>query len=73
MAHTIVKSQVSGTVVEVVATDGATVATGDVIALLECMKMEIPVVAPIGGTLRSLGINAGDVVSEGQSLARIES
>jgi biotin carboxyl carrier protein len=40
---------------------------------MESMKMEIPVVAPIKGTLKAILVQEGQDVSEGQELAVIES
>ena len=41
----------------------------DPIIILESMKMEIPVVAPIEGTLREILVGEGDSVQEGQDVA----
>ncbi|WP_345266496.1 biotin/lipoyl-binding carrier protein [Nocardioides nanhaiensis] len=50
---------------------GAAVAVGDTVALLESMKMEIPVIAEHPGTVRSLGVAPGDVVQEGDLLVEL--
>lgn len=47
---------------------GAVVAPGDEVALLESMKMEIPVIAEAGGTVVAVKVTAGDVVQEGDVL-----
>ena len=47
---------------------GAQVAVGDEVALLESMKMEIPVIADTAGTVTAVKVAAGDVVQEGDVL-----
>jgi acetyl-CoA carboxylase biotin carboxyl carrier protein len=56
--------------VEVVA--GDRVEVGDVVALLESMKMEIPVLAESAGTVTAVKVAAGDVVQEGDVLVTID-
>lgn len=72
MAQLKVKSDVAGTVWEIVSQPGQALAVEATIMVLESMKMEIPVVAPAKGTLKSLLVQKGDVVSEGQDLAILE-
>ena len=43
-------------------------AFGDTVALLESMKMEIPVIAEHAGTVRAVKVAAADVVQEGDVL-----
>ena len=50
--------------------DGASVQAGDTVALLESMKMEIPVEAPVAGELR-LHVREGDSVEAGDLIAEI--
>ena len=47
---------------------GASVEVGDEVALLESMKMEIPVIADTPGTVTAVKVAAGDVVQEGDVL-----
>lgn len=51
--------------------DGAEVAEGDTVAIIEAMKMESPVKAPAAGTLHRSDIAEGDSVAQGEVLARI--
>ena len=51
--------------------DGAEVAEGDTVAIIEAMKMESPVKAPAAGTLRRSDIAEGGSVAQGEILARI--
>jgi biotin carboxyl carrier protein len=66
-----VRSEVPGSVWKIVVDDGAAVAEGEEIVILESMKMEIPVVAPAGGTVR-LKVEVDAVVDEGDLIAVIE-
>jgi biotin carboxyl carrier protein len=59
-------SEVTGTVWKVEAPAGATVAEGDVVLIIESMKMEIPVCAPSAGTVREVLVAEGDPVTEDQ-------
>lgn len=58
-------------VLRVEVAEGAVVAPGDTVVLLESMKMEIPVVAEVGGVVRAIKVEAGDVVQEGDVLVEI--
>lgn len=51
--------------------DGAEIAEGDTVAIIEAMKMESPVKAPAAGTLRRSDIAEGGSVAQGEVLARI--
>ena len=48
---------------------GASVSRGDVVLILEAMKMENEVVAPQDGTIASINVNVGDMVEPGAVLA----
>ena len=56
----------------VVASAGDTVEAGDTICILESMKMEIPVEAPVSGKLTRLEVAEGGVVQEGDVIAVID-
>lgn len=68
-----VESEVQGKVWKMEVEAGAVVAAGDVLIILESMKMEIPVEAPAAGTLTELLVGLEDAVEEYQVLAIIES
>ena len=72
MAQHEVISSVMGVVFEVVAEPGTQVADGDVLVVVESMKMEIPVTAPCGGTVSAVLVAPSDTVDEGQKVAVIE-
>ncbi len=73
MATTNVTSEVIGTVWKVEKAVGDQVAEGDLIMILESMKMEIPVEAPLAGTLSEINVSPDDSVEEDQILCLIES
>lgn len=66
-------SPMQGTVVKVAAKDGAEVSEGDLIVVLEAMKMEQPITAHKSGKLKGLNVQPGAGVKAGESLASIES
>ncbi len=72
MARHEVESEVTGNVWKVLLEAGAEVAEGDVIMILESMKMEIPVEAPADGTVVEICVAPEDQVEEDQLLAVVE-
>ncbi|WP_028650872.1 biotin/lipoyl-binding carrier protein [Nocardioides halotolerans] len=58
-------------VMSVAVEPGDTVTAGDVVVLLESMKMEIPVIAEHDGTVRAVKIAPADVVQEGDVLLEL--
>ncbi len=62
---------ITGTLLAWKAEEGAEVGAGDVIAVMEAMKMETRIVAPVAGILRRLRA-AGEGLEAGAPLARIE-
>tara|TARA_B100000941_G_C28013183_1_gene306312 strand:+ start:274 stop:495 length:222 start_codon:yes stop_codon:yes gene_type:complete len=72
MAKHEVESEVTGNVWKILLEVGADVAEGDVIMILESMKMEIPVESPAAGKLVELKVSAEDQVEEDQVLAVVE-
>ena len=67
----IVASPMPGKILSVKASVGAAVKQGDVILVLEAMKMENEVVAPQDGTIASINVSAGDAVEAGDTLATL--
>ncbi len=59
-------------VLEVHVAPGDQVAVGDTVVLLESMKMEIPVLSEHAGVVTAVGVDAGDVVQEGDSLVTLD-
>ena len=60
-----------GTIVKVVATKGATVKQGDVLFVLEAMKMENEIMSPADGTIVEINVTQGAAVNTGDILAVI--
>jgi acetyl-CoA/propionyl-CoA carboxylase biotin carboxyl carrier protein len=67
-----VVSPLPGTVVAVETADGAAVSAGQVLLVIEAMKMEHQVVAPADGVVANLAVRAGDLVEMGQVLLVVE-
>jgi biotin carboxyl carrier protein len=72
MATVEITSEVIGTVWKIEKSVGEPVREGELIMILESMKMEIPVEATAAGTLEALEVAEGDSVDEEQVLARIQ-
>ncbi len=68
-----INSPVTGTVWKIDVTVGSAVKQGDVIMILESMKMEIPVEASISGVIKALYVQANDTVEDEQALCVVES
>lgn len=66
-----VEATVAGNVWKMNIKVGDTVKQGDIVAILEAMKMEIDVEAPCDGTVSAILANPGDAVEEGQAIATI--
>jgi acetyl-CoA carboxylase biotin carboxyl carrier protein len=66
-----VASDLVANVASVLVAVGDAVAEGDELALLESMKMEIPVLAEVAGTVTDVRVQPGDVVQEGDVLVVI--
>jgi acetyl-CoA carboxylase biotin carboxyl carrier protein len=66
-----IRTEVAGTVWKLVAPKGRALSAGDVILIMESMKMEIPIEAPRAGTLLELPVAEGDVLKEDDVVAVI--
>ena len=73
MRTTEVRSDIAGKVWKIEAEVGDALAAEDTILILESMKMEIPVAAPVGGRLVEIQVAKDDVVGEGDVVAVLES
>ncbi|HTM85034.1 MAG TPA: biotin/lipoyl-containing protein, partial [Mycobacterium sp.] len=67
-----VTAPMQGTVVKVAVEEGQEVATGDLVAVLEAMKMENPVTAHKDGVITGLAVEAGAAITQGTVLAEIK-
>ena len=65
-------SPLPGTVVKIAVAEGDEVAEGDVILVIEAMKMETEIKAPKAGIIREISVSQSQVVAAGDTLAMIE-
>ncbi len=72
MAELRVATEIAASVWKVQVAPGDAVAEGDVLLILESMKMEIPVTAPRAGTVKAVLVREGDAVAEDQDVATLE-
>ena len=63
-----VKAPMPGNILDVKVAAGASVKAGDVLVILEAMKMENEIVAPQDGTVASINVHKGDTVNSGDVL-----
>ena len=63
-----VKAPMPGNILDVKVKAGDSVKAGDVLAILEAMKMENEIVAPQDGTVASVNVHKGDTVNSGDVL-----
>jgi len=66
-----VRAPLAGTVAQVLVDDGQAVEAGDVVVVLEAMKMETEITAPTAGVVSSVLVARGDAVSGGQLLVEL--
>jgi biotin carboxyl carrier protein len=67
-----IRAEMVANVWKIVAAAGDNVDDGDTLVILESMKMEIPVLAESAGVVAEIAVNEGDVVQEGDLIARVE-
>jgi len=66
------RSPFSGTVSKISAQAGQTILVNDVLLVLEAMKMETVITAPIAGKVAKINVNVGDAVQQGQVLVEFD-
>ncbi len=67
-----VPAHITGTIWKIEKKIGDAIAAGEVIIIIESMKMEMPVEAPSAGVLKELRCKEGQAVAEGDVLAIVE-
>jgi len=70
--ESLIESHIAGNVWQVVVKDKQTINAGDVVMILESMKMEIEIIANTSGTVKKILTQAGQQVSAGQALLVLE-
>ncbi|PIC86502.1 acetyl-CoA carboxylase biotin carboxyl carrier protein subunit [Sporosarcina sp. P20a] len=68
-----VKATMAGTIFQIEVKEGDTVTKGQVVVILESMKMEIPLEAEVDGTVSKIHGTEGDFVDEDEVLVTIQS
>ena len=66
-----IRAEMVANVWKVVAAEGDHVDDGDTLVILESMKMEIPVLAEVAGTVTKVSVSVGDVIQAGDLIAVI--
>jgi len=66
-----VQAPLSGTVARILVEEGQRIEAGDVVLVLEAMKMETEITAPHAGTVSAVLVSAGSAVSGGQVLVQL--
>lgn len=72
MASRAVFAEVAGVVGRVMARVGDAISVDETLMFIECMKMDIPVLAPWTGVVRTIDVQEGTLVEEGQLLVDLE-
>ena len=67
-----IEAGAAGKVFKIAASAGASVKKGDTIVVLEVMKMETPVVAPVDGVVKSINVQEGTSIEAGALLATMD-
>jgi len=72
VAKEVIEVPLTGKIISVDVKVGDKVKEDDIICVLESMKMENPIVAPVSGTIVELNVAAGQTVDAGKTIAVIE-
>ena len=68
MAETKIVAEMAGRILSFSVSEGDSIESGQEIALIESMKMEIPLTSPVGGTVTGILRQPDDMVNEGDPL-----
>jgi len=72
LARETVEVPITGKIISVEVKAGDKVKEGDVLCVLESMKMENPIISPVDGTVTKVGVKEDQVVKPGEVIAVIE-
>ena len=67
-----IKASMAGNMWKIVAKVGDAVEEGEDVAILESMKMEIPIPSEVAGTVKEIKVNEGDFINEGDVIMIVE-
>jgi methylmalonyl-CoA carboxyltransferase 1.3S subunit len=67
-----VRAPLSGSVARILVEEGQSIEVGDVLVVLEAMKMETEITAPEAGTVRAIHVGMNDAVTGGQVLVEVD-
>ena len=67
-----IRAPITGNVWKVLVAEGDTVGVDEMVAILESMKLEIPVEAESEGTIRRVLVAVGDAVTEGEPMFELD-
>jgi pyruvate carboxylase subunit B len=67
-----IKSNMQGMVLKILVSRGATVRKGDILIVLEAMKMENPIHSPVDGKVSEIFVDTGDIVQNGDVLLVVQ-
>jgi biotin carboxyl carrier protein len=72
LALEVVEIPIAGKIMQVMVKTGDSVKEGDILCMIESMKMENPIMAPVSGTVKDIAVSPGQVAKAGTVLAIIE-
>ena len=72
MPQEVIEAPIPGKILSVAVTVGNSVNEGDTVCIIEAMKMENPILAPVKGSITQVGVSPNQVVKTGQLIAAIE-
>ena len=67
-----VELPLAGKIIEINSKVGDSIKEGDIICLIESMKMENPIPSPISGVIKEIPISAGEFANTGDAIAIVE-
>jgi len=68
----VIKSEMAGTLLEVKVEVGDSISAGQEVAVVESMKMEVPLQAAVAGVVKTVHKAAGDFLNEGETLIELK-
>jgi len=72
VAQEIIEVPITGKIIDVNVKSGDEVKEGDILCILESMKMENPILAPVNGTITEIKVAVSQVVNPGEVIAIID-